>query len=110
PNRVANGDTPLPDGNTLVAGYNDPGRIDVITPAGHILWTYGPPSGPGSLNRPSLAVQPPNGLIAATDDWNERLVLIDPRLHRIVWQYGHDHVAGSASGYLRKPDGLDLVP
>jgi hypothetical protein len=105
-----NGDTPLPDGNALVAGYNDPGRIDVITPAGHILWTYGPSSGPGSLNQPSLAVQLPNGLIAATDDWNERVVVIDPRLHRIVWQYGHDHVAGSASGYLRKPDGLDLVP
>jgi hypothetical protein len=100
----------LPDGDTLVAGYNDPGRIDVITPAGHIAWTYGPPSGPGSLNQPSLAVQLPNGLIAATDDWNERVVVIDPRLHRIVWQYGHDHVAGSAPGYLRKPDGLDLVP
>jgi DNA-binding beta-propeller fold protein YncE len=100
----------LPDGNVLVAGYNDPGRIDIITPGGHIVWTYGPPSGPGSLDQPSLAVQLPNGMIAATDDWNQRVVLIDPRRKRIVWQYGHDHVAGIGPGYLNKPDGLDLVP
>ena len=100
----------LPDGNALVAGYNDPGRIDIITPTGHIVWTYGPPSGPGSLDQPSLAVQLPGGMIAANDDWNQRVVLIDPKRKRIVWQYGHDHIAGSAPGFLRKPDGLDLVP
>jgi hypothetical protein len=55
-------------------------------------------------------VQLPNGMIAANDDWNNRVVVIDPKREQIVWQYGHDHVAGSAPGYLRKPDGLDLVP
>lgn len=100
----------LPDGNVLVAGFNQPGRIDIITPKGHIVWTYGPPSGPGALDQPSLAMQLPNGMIAATDDWNHRVVLIDPKLKRIVWQYGHDHVAGNGPGFLNKPDGLDLVP
>jgi hypothetical protein len=100
----------LPNGKVLVAGFNTPGRIDVITPGGRIVWTYGPTSGPGELDRPSLAVQLPNGMIAATDDWNHRVVVIDPGRKRIVWQYGHDHVAGSAPGFLRKPDGLDLVP
>jgi len=100
----------LPDGNVLVAGFNQPGRIDIITPSGHIVWTYGPSSGPGSLDEPSLAVQLPNGMIAANDDWNHRVVVIDPKLERIVWQYGHDHLAGSGPGYLNKPDGLDLVP
>lgn len=100
----------LPDGNVLVAGFNQPGRIDVITPRGRIVWTYGPPSGPGSLDQPSLAVQMPNGMIAANDDWNHRVVVIDPKRKQIVWQYGHDHVAGSGPGYLNKPDGLDLVP
>jgi hypothetical protein len=74
------------------------------------VWTYGPSSGPGALNQPSLAVELPHGIIAATDDWNQRVVLIDRTSKRIVWEYGHDGVAGSAPGFLRKPDGLDLVP
>ena len=49
-------------------------------------------------------------LIAVTDDWNHRVVLIDRKTKKIVWQYGHDHQPGSAPGYLNKPDGLDLIP
>jgi outer membrane protein assembly factor BamB len=100
----------LPNGNILVAGFNTPGRVDEITPRGRIVWTYGPSSGPGSLDRPSLAVRWPNGMIAVTDDWHHRIVVIDPRTKRIVWQYGHFGVASSAPGYLSKPDGLDLLP
>ena len=100
----------LPDGNVLVAGFNTPGRIDIISPKGRILWTYGPSSGPGSLDRPSLAVMLPNGTIAATDDWHHRVVLIDRTAKKIVWQYGHDGTPGSGPGFLQKPDGLDLLP
>ena len=101
----------LPEGNVLVAGYNAPGRVDIIDPrTRRIVWTYGPSSGPGSLNEPSLALPLPNGTIAVTDDWNHRVVLIDRASRRIVWQYGHDGHAGSAPGYLNKPDGLDLLP
>ncbi len=100
----------LPNGNVLVAGFNTPGRIDEITPAGRIVWTYGPSSGPGALDRPSLAVRWPNGMIAVTDDWHHRVLVIDPKTKRIVWSYGHEGVAGSAAGYLSKPDGLDLLP
>jgi hypothetical protein len=100
----------LPDGNVLVAGFNTPGRIDILTPTGTIVWTYGPPAGPGALDRPSLAMALPNGMIAATDDWHHRVVVIDPRTKRIVWQYGHDGQPGSAPGYLSKPDGLQLLP
>ena len=101
---------PLPDGNVLVAGYNTPGRIDILTPSGRVVWTYGPQSGPGELNQPSLAVRLPNGMIAATDDWNQRVVVIDPATKRIVWQYGHDGQSAIRPGYLQKPDGLDLIP
>jgi DNA-binding beta-propeller fold protein YncE len=100
----------LANGNVLVAGFNSPGRIDIITPSGHIVWSYERAAGPGELDQPSLAVQLPGGMIAATDDWNHRVVVIDPKRNRIVWQYGHDHVAGTGPGYLNKPDGLDLVP
>jgi hypothetical protein len=100
----------LPNGDILVAGFDTPGRIDEITPRGRIVWTYGPSSGPGSLDRPSLAVRWPNGMIAVTDDWHHRVIVVDPRTKRIVWQYGHDGIASSAPGYLSKPDGLDLLP
>jgi len=100
----------LPSGNILVAGYNTPGRVDIINPHGRVLWTYGPPSGPGALARPSLALALPNGTIAATDDWHHRVVLINRASKKIVWQYGHDGVPGSTPGYLNKPDGLDLLP
>ena len=100
----------LPNGNILVAGFNTPGRVDELTPAGRIVWTYGPSSGPGSLDRPSLAVRWPNGMIAVTDDWHHRVVVIDPKTKRIVWSYGHKGVNGTAPGYLYKPDGLDLLP
>ena len=49
-------------------------------------------------------------MIAVTDDWHHRVVVIDPKTKRIVWSYGHDGVAGTAAGYLSKPDGLDLLP
>ncbi len=100
----------LPDGELLVAGFNTPGRVDILSRSGAIRWTYGPASGPGSLDRPSLAVRWPNGMIAVTDDWHHRIVVIDPRTKRIVWQYGHFGIASSAPGYLSKPDGLDLLP
>jgi hypothetical protein len=100
----------LPNGNILVAGFNTPGRVDELTPAGRVVWTYGPPSGPGALDRPSLAVRWPNGMIAVTDDWHHRIVVIDPRTKQIVWSYGHNGSPGTAQGYLDKPDGLDLLP
>ena len=51
----------------------------------------------------------PNGTIAVTDDWHHRVVLIDRRSKRIVWQYGHLGQAGTGRGYLNKPDGLQLI-
>jgi hypothetical protein len=100
---------PLPDGNLLVAGFDTPGRVDEITPGGRIVWTYAPASGPGALDRPSLAVRWPNGMIAITDDWHHRVVVVDPRTKRILWQYGHLGVPSTGPGFLSKPDGLDLL-
>jgi hypothetical protein len=100
----------LPNGNILVAGFNTPGRVDELTPTGRVVWTYAPSSGPGALDRPSLAVRWPNGMIAVTDDWHHRIVVIDPKTKQIVWSYGHNGSPGTARGYLDKPDGLDLLP
>jgi len=99
----------LPDGNILVAGFDTPGRVDEITPKGRIVWTY-EPTGEWSLDRPSLAVRWPNGMIAITDDWHHRVVVVNPRTKKVVWSYGHLNSPSSAPGYLNKPDGLDLLP
>lgn len=99
----------LPNGNILVAGFNTPGRVDELTPAGKIVWTYAP-TGYWSLDRPSLAERWPNGMIAITDDWHHRVVVVDPKTKKVVWSYGHLNQPSSAAGYLNKPDGLDLLP
>jgi hypothetical protein len=100
----------LKDGRILVASFVDPGRIVIMRRDGKISWSFGAASGPNELNKPSLAVMWPNGLIASNDDYNHRVIVIDPRTKRIVWQYGHTGVLGTRLGYLNKPDGLDLLP
>jgi hypothetical protein len=62
------------------------------------------------LAKPSLAIRLSNGFIAANDDYNDRVIVVDPRTKRIVWQYGQKGVPGRRPGYLDKPDGLDLLP
>ena len=99
----------LPNGNILVAGFVTPGRVDEITRTGKVVWTFAP-SGEWSLDRPSLAVRWPNGMIAITDDWHHRVLVVDPKTKRVVWSYGHLNQPSSAPGYLNKPDGLDLLP
>src|SRR5581483_3820185 len=99
----------LPNGNIFVAGFTTPSRVDEITPRCRIVWTY-EPSGKWSLDRPSLAVRWPNGMIAITDDWHHRVVVVNPRTKKVVWSYGHLNSPSSAPGYLNKPDGLDLLP
>jgi Kelch motif protein len=100
----------LPDGNILVCGFTTPGRVVEMTQSGTVVWSFGTPSGVDRLDRPSLAIRLPNGMIAINDDWRHRVILVDPSSRRIVWQYGHTDVASSAPGYLNKPDGMDFLP
>ena len=100
----------LPNGNVLVAAFTDPGKIVEVTRSGRVTWSFGSLSGPDRLDKPSLAVRLPNGFIAATDDWNHRVIIVNPRTNSIVWQYGRTGVSGLGAGMLNKPDGLDLLP
>ena len=97
-------------GRILVADYARPGRVLIMTSRGRVLWAYGPRSGPGALDHPSLAMRLAPGLIAVNDDYRDRVVVISIRTHRIVWQYGHTDRPGGGAGYLRTPDGMDLLP
>ena len=101
---------PLPGGHILLADYARPGHVVILDHRGNVLWRYGPASGPGALDHPSLALPLGHGLIAVNDDYRDRVVLISMRTHRIVWQYGHTDQKGTAGGYLDTPDGMDLLP
>jgi len=101
---------PLPRGRILLADYASPGAALIIDRHGKVLWRYSPSSGWGALDHPSLAIMLPNGDVAVNDDFKHRVVVIDPRKNRIVWQYGHAGVPGRGSGFLNTPDGLDFVP
>ena len=91
-------------GRYLTADYSSPGQVAEFDSRGRLLWRF------GGLNSPSLALPLPNGDILVNDDFNDRVIVIDPVTHRIVWQYGHTGIAGSAPGYLHDPDGVDLAP
>jgi hypothetical protein len=94
----------------LTVGWESPGILEEFDRHGRLVWRYRPRPGDPTLDHPSLAMPLPNGDVLATDDFNDRVIVVDPRTNRIVWQYGHTGVPGSAPGYLSRPDGVDLAP
>ncbi|MDX6544981.1 MAG: hypothetical protein QOG02_755 [Gaiellales bacterium] len=99
------------DGNILLSDYSSPGGVVIIDrQTGKLLWRYRARNAAGVLDHPSLAAMLPNGKIMVVDDYNDRIVIISPRTQRIVWQYGHKGVGGTAAGYLHVPDGFDFIP
>lgn len=97
-------------GNIVVADYSNPGAVVAVTPTGHVLWRYGPTSGPGRLDHPSLAVPLADGTIVLNDDFRNRVILLNPKTGRILWQYGRTGVAGRGPNRLNIPDGVNLIP
>jgi hypothetical protein len=93
----------------LTADYSQPGQIEEFNQAGSLMWRYAP-VGAAAMDRPSLALPLPNGSILCNDDFNHRVIVINPHTNAIVWQYGHTRTPGSAPGYLDDPDGVDPVP
>jgi len=91
-------------GRFVTADYSARGQVVEFDSHGRLLWRF------RGLNHPSLALPLPNGDILVNDDYNDRVIVIDPIAHRIVWQYGHTGRPGRAAGYLNHPDGVDLTP
>ncbi len=101
---------PLPGGRILLADYTSPGSALIIDRHGKVLWRYGPAAGWGALNHPSLAFMLPNGNVAINDEYNDRVVIVNPKTDTIVWQYGHKGQPGTGFNALKTPDGMDFVP
>jgi outer membrane protein assembly factor BamB len=93
----------------LIADYASPGQILEFNREGRILYRYHPAAGPGMLDHPSLVELLPSGAFMANDDYNNRMVAIDPVTGALVWQYGVTGSAGTAPGELNTPDGFDLL-
>ena len=91
-------------GRYLTADYSPAGQVVEFNSRGRLLWRF------RGLNQPSLALPLPNGDILVNDDYNHRVIVINPVTNKIVWQYGHTGVPGDRPGYLNDPDGVDLVP
>ncbi len=100
---------PTKRGTIIVADYVPDGAIYELDRTGKVLWQYGPygKDNERGLDRPSLAVEMPNGNIIANDDFNHRVVIIDKQTKKIIWQYGRTGIHGAEPGYLYIPDGLD---
>jgi len=96
-------------GRYLIADYAAPGQILEFNRAGRILYRYRVASGPGELDRPSLVEMLPSGVFMANDDYNNRMVAIDPATRALVWQYGVTGRKGTRPGKLNIPDGFDLL-
>lgn len=94
----------------VTVGWQSPGILETFDRHGRLRWRYRPRPGARQLDHPSLALPLPNGDFLLNDDFNDRVIVVDPRTNRVVWQYGHTGVAGRAPGYLSRPDGVDLVP
>jgi hypothetical protein len=91
-------------GRYLTVDYSNPGQVVEFDAHGKALWRL------GGLNQPSLALPLPNGDVLLNDDFNHRVIVVDPATNRVVWQYGRTGVPGRGPGYLNDPDGVDLVP
>ena len=101
----------LPNGDVLVVDYANPGAILEVNRHGKVLWRYarrGP--GSGRLDHPSLAIELPNGLIAANDDFRHRVVLIDPKTDGSSGSTVRPIITAAAREHLYTPDGITIIP
>ena len=93
----------------LVADYEHPGGIVEFNRRGRIEYRYQPTQGAGVLDHPSLVERLPSGVFMVNDDYNDRMVAIDPSTKALVWQYGVTGRPGTAHGLLNTPDGFDVL-
>jgi outer membrane protein assembly factor BamB len=97
-------------GDLVGVDHTHPGAVEIFTTSGKVLWSYRAASGAGELRDPAMALVLPDGNVLVSDEYNDRVIVIDRSSKRIIWQYGHTGVPGGGAGYLDVPVGIDFVP
>jgi hypothetical protein len=90
-----------PDGSVLLTDYSSVGSVLRIAADGTVIWRYSP-RGAAQLDHPSIAIPLASNRIAICDDFNNRIVIVDPTTSAVVWQW-----SGGTTTRLLRPDGLD---
>lgn len=93
-----------PDGSVLLTDYSTIGSVLRVAADGTVLWRYSP-RGAARLNHPSIAIPLASNRVAISDDFNNRIVIVDPTTSTVVWTW-----SGNGSVTLLRPDGLDYRP
>ena len=103
----------LPNHNILITDQGNNRVIEVSRTTRHVVWSYGPASGPGALSGPNSAELLTNGHILIADQGNNRVIEITRSGH-IVWQFGSGnpavtHPLDIAAFASRLPNGDTLI-
>ncbi|MGD0198386.1 MAG: hypothetical protein ABSC56_10855 [Solirubrobacteraceae bacterium] len=96
-------------GDLVAVNHAHPGAVEIFSKSGKVLWRYKVKRGKGELFDPSMALVLPDRNVLVSDDYDDRVIVIDRASKKIVWQYGHLHRPSGAPGYLDLPVGIDLV-
>jgi PQQ-like domain len=91
----------LPDGDTLITDSSH-SRVLEVTPNKKMVFEYFTNSDPGtnSAPLPTNAVQLANGAIIISDQFNNRVLIVDPR---VEFEYGVLNVTGNGPNQLNGP-------
>jgi outer membrane protein assembly factor BamB len=96
---------PFPGGLMIADRGNN--RILIVNNKGKVLWRFpvrgSLPKGQG-FSADDAFLSPDGKTISANEEQRQVVVRIDIATRRIVWEYGHYGVIGSAPGYLNTPD------
>jgi len=91
-------------GSVLLTDYSQPGAVVRLSSTGRTLWYYRP-SGRAALNHTSIAIPLASNRIAICDDFNSRIIVVDPATDQVIWTF-----TGTGASRLFYPDGIDYEP
>lgn len=93
---------PYPDGTVIVADYVSPGQVVRLAPDGKVIWRF---DAAKQLHNPS-SVQPlAANRVAMTDDFGNRILVVDPTTNEIIKEY-----TGAGGVKFRITDCVDFRP
>ncbi len=107
------GNSSYPFAGRLLIADRGNNRLLVVNARKQVLWRYPSrthPAPPGGFYFPDDAFFTHGGTgIISNEEQNERIVQIAFPSGKLLWSYGHPHVAGSEPGYLHEPDDAYLL-